>query len=156
MLFIVPFFGWFNHNHMTWLIVVTICEFLNFRDDSSQCLYLWVIDIRCPVWECCLLKVFINSLMPNDATNALFDIFYIIDSGNGLLPDGTKPLPDPLLAYQQQGSDEHVSMPLMSLLWPKVMPHSYIKSHSICLIGHLWLEGTFNNHCWSHITFSHS
>ena len=46
------------------------------------------------------------------------------------------------------------SMPLMSLLWPKVMPHSYIKSHSICLIGHLWLEGTFNNHCWSHITFS--
>ena len=27
-----------------------------------------------------------------------------IDSGNGLLPDGTKPLPEPMLTYQQRCS----------------------------------------------------
>ena len=27
-----------------------------------------------------------------------------IGSGNGLLPDGTKPLPEPMLTYHQKGS----------------------------------------------------
>ena len=30
-------------------------------------------------------------------------------SGNGLVPDGTKPLPDPMLTYQY-GHQEHVSI----------------------------------------------
>ena len=33
-----------------------------------------------------------------------------IDSGNGLLPDGTKPLPEPMLTYHYQlrSSDNHL------------------------------------------------
>ena len=31
------------------------------------------------------------------------DIWVNIGSGNGLLPDGTKPLPEPMLTYHQYG-----------------------------------------------------
>ena len=37
----------------------------------------------------------VNSLWPSDA------IYVNIGSGNGLLPDSTKPLPDPMLTYYQ-------------------------------------------------------
>ena len=33
-----------------------------------------------------------------------FNIWVIIDSGNGLLPDGTKPLSEPMLISQKWGS----------------------------------------------------
>ena len=33
-----------------------------------------------------------------------------VGSGNGLLPDGTKPSPDPLLAYFQYNTLEHGSV----------------------------------------------
>ena len=32
------------------------------------------------------------------------DIWINIGSGNGFLPDGTKPLPEPILIYDQWGS----------------------------------------------------
>ena len=34
------------------------------------------------------------------------EIWVNIGSGNGLLPDGTKPLPEPMLTYHQQDSVE--------------------------------------------------
>ena len=37
----------------------------------------------------------VNSLRPSDA------IWINIGSGNGLLPDGTKPLPEPMLTLHQ-------------------------------------------------------
>ena len=35
-----------------------------------------------------------------------------IDSGNNLLPDGTKPLPEPMLTYYQQGPVTFISVQL--------------------------------------------
>ena len=32
------------------------------------------------------------------------EIWVNLDSGNGLLPDGTKPLPEPVMAYHQRWS----------------------------------------------------
>ena len=42
----------------------------------------------------------INSLWPSDAINLVLEIWVNIGSGNGLLPDDTKPLPEPMLTYQ--------------------------------------------------------
>ena len=42
----------------------------------------------------------VNSLGPSDTIWCL-EILVNIGSGNDLLPDGTKPLPEPLLTYQQ-------------------------------------------------------
>ena len=42
----------------------------------------------------------INSLGPSDA-KWREQIWVNIGSGNGLLPDGTKPLPEPMLSYHQ-------------------------------------------------------
>ena len=36
------------------------------------------------------------------------EIWVNIDSGNGLLPDSTKPLPEPMLTDQLTSSDIHV------------------------------------------------
>ena len=44
---------------------------------------------------------FINSLGPSDARHMALEILVNIDSGNGLLPDGTKPLSEPMLTYHQ-------------------------------------------------------
>ena len=44
----------------------------------------------------------LNSLRPSDAI-WWQDIWVNIGSGNGLLPDGTKPLPEPMLTYHQWG-----------------------------------------------------
>ena len=48
-----------------------------------------------------------------------------IGSGNGLLPDGTKPSPEPMLTYHQQSSDKH--------LWAisREIPHPYIDNISM-------------------------
>ena len=37
-----------------------------------------------------------------------------IDSGNGLMPDGTKPLPEPKLTYLQYALLKHISWPIVS------------------------------------------
>ena len=42
----------------------------------------------------------INSLWPSDAIWRQ-EIWVTIGSGNGLLPDGTKPSPEPMLTYHQ-------------------------------------------------------
>ena len=42
----------------------------------------------------------INSLGPSDIYMAT-EIWVNIGSGNGLVPDGTKPLPEPMLTYHQ-------------------------------------------------------
>ena len=44
----------------------------------------------------------VNSLWPSDAIWRQ-EIWVNIGSGNGLLPDGTKPLPEPILTYHYQG-----------------------------------------------------
>ena len=43
----------------------------------------------------------INSFWPNNAK--LWQTWVNISSGNGLLPDGTKPLPEPMLNHHQKG-----------------------------------------------------
>ena len=43
----------------------------------------------------------INSLRLSDATYMVSGILVNIGSGNGLLPDSTKPLPEPMLTYHQ-------------------------------------------------------
>ena len=43
-----------------------------------------------------LSMAWVNSLWPSDA-------LVNIGSGNGLLPDGTKPLPEPMLTYRKYG-----------------------------------------------------
>ena len=48
------------------------------------------------------LNASIDSLWPTDAIATY--IWVNIGSGNGLLPDGTKPLPKPVLTYHQWGS----------------------------------------------------
>ena len=47
-------------------------------------------------------KVSLNSLWPSDAIWR--EIWVNIGSGNGLLPNGTKPLPEPMLTYNQWDS----------------------------------------------------
>ena len=47
--------------------------------------------------------IIINSLWLSDANNMVTHILVNIDSGNGLLPDGTKPLPEPMLTYHELG-----------------------------------------------------
>ena len=42
----------------------------------------------------------VNSLWPNN-TITMTLVFVNTGSGNGLLPDGTKPLPEPMLTYHQ-------------------------------------------------------
>ena len=53
----------------------------------------------------CILHVEVsdlfNSLWPSDAIWRQ-EIWVNIGSGNGLLPDGTKPLPEPMLTYRQK------------------------------------------------------
>ena len=49
---------------------------------------------------CCQRKA-INSLGPSDAIYMVTKIWVNIGSGNGLVPDGTKPLPEPMLTYHQ-------------------------------------------------------
>ena len=44
-----------------------------------------------------MLANMVNSLGPSDA----IWVWVNIGSGNGLLPDGTKPLPEPMLTYHQ-------------------------------------------------------
>ena len=45
----------------------------------------------------------VNSLLPSDNKwcNMATEIWVNIGSGNGLAPDGTKPLPEPMLTYLQ-------------------------------------------------------
>ena len=50
-----------------------------------------------------ILKLF-NSLWPSDAIWWHRSVNINISSGNGLLPDGTKPLPEPMLTHHQRGS----------------------------------------------------
>ena len=60
--------------------------------------------------------------------NTWTEIWVNIASGNGLLPDGTKPLPEPMLA-------DHQWSPVTSVLW---------QFHKICLkITHLKFHSNF-------------
>ena len=45
----------------------------------------------------------VNSLWPIVTPHDIMDLGHNIGSGNGLLPDGTKPLPEPMLSYYQLG-----------------------------------------------------
>ena len=45
---------------------------------------------------------YFNSLWLSDTTHAWW-VFVNIGSGNGLLPDGIKPSPEPMLTYHQYG-----------------------------------------------------
>ena len=45
------------------------------------------------------------------------DIWVNIGSGNGLLPDGTKPLPEPMLAYHQWGPKTWEKFHVCDLMW---------------------------------------
>ena len=47
------------------------------------------------------MSCLINSLWPSDTI--WWQIWDNIGSGNGLLPDDTKPIPEPMLAYHQRG-----------------------------------------------------
>ena len=48
-----------------------------------------------------LIQIFGKSMLLSDAIGT--NIWVYNDSGNGLLPDGTKPLSEPMLTYHQQG-----------------------------------------------------
>ena len=50
---------------------------------------------------CVTLPQWVKSLWPSDAIR--WEICVNIGSGNGLMPDGIKPLPEPLLTYHQWG-----------------------------------------------------
>ena len=76
----------FKHwNNLWWLIESHSDHVIN----SS-----WTSDAICRHWYGSTL---VNSLWPSDAT----EIMVTIDSGNGALPDRTKPLPEPMLTYHQ-------------------------------------------------------
>ena len=49
--------------------------------------------------RCISARMVINSLWPN--VDMVTYIWVNIGSGNGLLPDGTKPLPEPMLTHHQ-------------------------------------------------------
>ena len=70
------------------------------REDKSDKIVLWMIEEemtqRHLTSSWCHHSI--NSLWPSDAT------WVNIGSGNGLLPDGTKPLPEPMLSYHQRCS----------------------------------------------------
>ena len=55
------------------------------------------------IWKCCqqIFSHFVNSLGPSDAI--WWHRSGQLGSGNGLLPDGTKPLPAPMLTYHKYG-----------------------------------------------------
>ena len=65
--------------------------------------FFWNITVSTPEgWNT------IDSLGPGDAILP-HKISYNTDSGNGLLPDGTKPLPESMLTYPQLNTQEQSS-----------------------------------------------
>ena len=50
------------------------------------------------------------------------DIWVNIGSGNGLLPDGTKPLPEPMLTYQQS---------FVAFIWQQFYVKHLVSIHEI-------------------------
>ena len=75
--------------------------------------------------------IYVNSLWPNDAIFMMATQIWVnIGSGNVLLPDGTKPLPEPMLTYHQQG--------LVTFTWGqfrnRYLNHQLLKSHWKLLI----------------------
>ena len=75
------------------------------------------------------LGCIVNSLWRHLAAWIAFNI----GSGNGLVPDGTKPLPEPMLTYDQEGihrmalAEEHLKMQIsktrMKIVLAKSLPH---------------------------------
>ena len=62
------------------------------------------------------------------------EIWVNIGSGNGLLPDGTKPSPEPLLIYHQYG--------LLASIWVQFYK-TYFNQQSLQLAGKLLSKNFF-------------
>ena len=69
------------------LQIETFSCYLNFHWQGAFCISI--------------LYTYINLLGPSDAIWLATEIWVNIGSGNGLLPDGTKPLPETMLTYHQ-------------------------------------------------------
>ena len=97
-------------------------------------------------WCHCL----INSLWPSDAIKWKRTVN--IGSGNGLLPDGTKPLPDPMLTYHQYGPVASIGGHYHEKVWryqsvKQFLKITFLESHSdlpganeLMLISGSWLS----------------
>ena len=80
------------------------CSFtLTDTDTSTHSQYIGVSLYFVSEWCFIVFKgsLFFNSLWPNDSRHMGKEIWVNIGSGNGLLPDGTKPVPEPMLIYHQ-------------------------------------------------------
>ena len=77
----------------------------------------------------------VNPLWPSDAISQHRSGSTSVGSGNGLLPDGTKPLPEPMLTYYQQG--------LVTFIWEQLqeIPQPSISLKSISRKYHSNLPG---------------
>ena len=64
------------------------------------------------------------------------EIWVNISSGNGLLPDGTKPLPEPMLTSSVRSSDIHLRASSQEITQPSIteiiwkIKYMYLKFHS--------------------------
>ena len=82
------------------------------------------------------MVIHFNSLWPSDAIwrYSALDILVNTGSGNGLLPDGTKPLPEPMLIYHVRSRD--IRLRAISQLIPKLstteitLKITHLKFHS--------------------------
>ena len=79
--------------------------------NNSECYVLFHDFVLTDIWKTSknyqenhLVEQNINLLWPSNAI--WWQIWINIGSGDGLLPDGTKPLPEPMLTYHQWGDVE--------------------------------------------------
>ena len=72
-----------------------------------------------------------------------------IGSGNGLLPDGTKPLPEPMLTYHQWGP--------VTITWGQfpvtIKFHSYLPGDNELIHWMSWLTYQMVRSMWDELTF---
>ena len=83
--------------HVQNLIMIT---WWDFKWEQSKIITELKLELKNLLVHALLCFVVINSLGPSD-TMWRQEIWVTIGSGNGLLPDGIKPLPEPMLTYHQ-------------------------------------------------------
>ena len=108
-------------------------------------------------WKITVAKWLSGSLGNNELTvakwcNMVSLILVVIGSNNGLVPDGTKPLPEPMLTYCQQDPQGYISIKFCSkfkyLHWRNAFENVICKMVAISFSG---LNVLIQLPCWNAI-----